>query len=132
MATVYYGQQFPPWVRMPMEVWTMIMCFMMGPGSLAPLWFNCRAVCRTFRDAVEVVVRNHVLPRLSLVFNSDGRSFAKVPNILRHIASKTDTLPLKFSRLCVDNSRAAFYVKQNQLKNVVVDAFTDLLLPESL
>lgn len=93
--------------NMPLEVLTMIMCLLMGPEDVSTAWFDFRRVCRTLKKAVEIAVRIHILPTVNLQFSASPWNTIQVFGTSL-VLRRTGTIPLTFSGLTVDETRAIF------------------------
>lgn len=116
MTTVVTSPLIPAWTNLPLEIWTMIMCLMLGPSHIGPMWFNFRTVCRTFKDAIEVAVRIKVLPNLRLRLNI-ALDLDTIPDLASYIMFDA-ALSLDFTGLCTDTARATFRLSEENLKEV--------------
>ncbi|KAK7747067.1 hypothetical protein SLS62_009223 [Diatrype stigma] len=115
MPTQLTVRRRPALDTMPLEILTMIMCLMMGPEDATSVWFDFRRVCRTFKEAVEIAIRIHILPSISMQFNTSNWERVQVVGPIIKKWIRAGTLSLPFSGLAIDETRATFTL--NKLDN---------------
>lgn len=109
-------QQRPAWTVVPFEIWTMIMSLMMSPTDILPMWRRYRLVCRTFKQAIEVAARIHLLPSLALQF-VDLDNGAVTVNGVRSIV-RARPPPLDFCGVSGDGgARGTFRLDRRRLQD---------------